>query len=624
MEPEVDPLDSQLHDNTYKTEENNDLSEERNLLDLQATGMKTEYVDHSYDLKSQIKDEDSSVPNIFPVMKCEVEEDLFDLDKVQQEQKEELSSEGDEVLTESVVDNEKTELPACESIVHEEKLAQCPSFRLDSTIGCDIIHSPIKCDICNEDFLSSQSLERHFRTHTLKKSFKCDVCGKSYTHTGSLKIHARLHTGEMPFECDVCRKSFRHLGHLKIHERIHTGERPFKCDMCGKSFPESGRLKKHVLIHTGERPFKCDMCGKCFSEKGSLMKHIRIHTGDRPFKCDMCGKGMGYRNTHPAPVEFKYRMKSYVMDKHSAAVFFTKRNVDERVEETCLVTDLKERSSHQEGANEDVLLEKELRLTISLESAAIDETTSDVTDIPEFCGSQIFNGDIASRKGLNFLAGYVAHRLRGKLPEFCEINSTKGNTWTDTLSRGDLTKASQNFVKAMIYAVADQTEHRYACPLSLSHSQHAKEIFALPCATPLMISAGVATAPTDHSSLARTTSIQMTPAMNAYIPRMSGSFTYLLTYWLLRNPLVHCRPHGALPERLDLHNIYVTLYVNRKPQFQVTQRLCALDVGLWRFVSPRDLCGYKGKSWDGVGWSSRVAQLLRALGALPERLDLHA
>ncbi|XP_069670018.1 zinc finger protein 239-like [Periplaneta americana] len=290
MEPEVDPLDSQPHDNTYKTEENNDLSEERNLLDLQATGMKTEYVDHSYDLKSQIKDEDSSVPNIFPVMKCEVEEDLFDLDKVQQEQKEEVSSEGDEVLTESVVDKEKTELPACESIVHEEKLAQCPSFRLDSTIGCDIIHSPIKCDICNEDFLSSQSLERHFRTHTLKKSFKCDVCGKSYTHTGSLKIHARLHTGEMPFECDVCRKSFRHLGHLKIHERIHTGERPFKCDMCGKSFPESGRLKKHVLIHTGERPFKCDMCGKCFSEKGSLMKHIRIHTGDRPFKCDMCGK----------------------------------------------------------------------------------------------------------------------------------------------------------------------------------------------------------------------------------------------------------------------------------------------------------------------------------------------
>ncbi|KAJ4442572.1 hypothetical protein ANN_04159 [Periplaneta americana] len=27
----------------------------------------------------------------------------------------------------------------------------------------------------------------------------------------------------------------------------------------------------------------------------------------------------------------------------------------------------------------------------------------------------------------------------------------------------------------------------------------------------------------------------------------------------------------------------------RKPQFQVTQSLCALDVGLWRFVSPREL-----------------------------------
>ncbi|KAJ4437415.1 hypothetical protein ANN_17559 [Periplaneta americana] len=171
-------------------------------------------------------------------------------------------------------------------------------------------------------------------------------------------------------------------------------------------------------------------------------------------------RGMGHQNTHLTPVEFKYRMRNYVMDKHSAAVFSTKRNVDERVEETCLVTDIQGRSSHQEGTNENVLLEKEFRLTISLGSAAIDETTS---DIPELCDSQIFNSDIASREGLNYLAGYVAHRLRGKHPELCEINPTKGNTWIDSLSRGNLTKASQNFVNAIIVGhVARMGESRNA------------------------------------------------------------------------------------------------------------------------------------------------------------------
>ncbi|XP_069670448.1 uncharacterized protein [Periplaneta americana] len=73
MEPVVDPSDLQQHDNTYKIEENTTLTEEEKLLDLQATGMKTECLDHKYDLKSEIKIEDSPMPVIIPVVKCEVE-----------------------------------------------------------------------------------------------------------------------------------------------------------------------------------------------------------------------------------------------------------------------------------------------------------------------------------------------------------------------------------------------------------------------------------------------------------------------------------------------------------------------------------------------------------------------
>ncbi|XP_069672938.1 uncharacterized protein [Periplaneta americana] len=90
IEPDADTLGLQPHVDTYEIGENNTLSEE-------VTGMKTECVDHSCDLTSQIKVEDTAVAISFPVVKSEVDEDLFDVDRVQQEV--EVSSKEDEVLT---------------------------------------------------------------------------------------------------------------------------------------------------------------------------------------------------------------------------------------------------------------------------------------------------------------------------------------------------------------------------------------------------------------------------------------------------------------------------------------------------------------------------------------------
>ncbi|XP_069671991.1 uncharacterized protein [Periplaneta americana] len=119
MKPEVDPLGSQPHDDTYGTEENKALLEERNISNLQVGFLKTEYVDPNCHLTSDINAEDSPVSFSFSVVKCEVEdtpvtiispvlqsevdEGLFDLDGGQQEQKVEVSSEEDEVLTEREV-----------------------------------------------------------------------------------------------------------------------------------------------------------------------------------------------------------------------------------------------------------------------------------------------------------------------------------------------------------------------------------------------------------------------------------------------------------------------------------------------------------------------------------------
>ncbi|KAJ4425792.1 hypothetical protein ANN_27417 [Periplaneta americana] len=73
MEPEVDPLDLQLHDNTCKIRENSTLLEEGNLSHLQVADIKTECVDRRYDLASEMKVEDTPEPVSSPIVKSEVE-----------------------------------------------------------------------------------------------------------------------------------------------------------------------------------------------------------------------------------------------------------------------------------------------------------------------------------------------------------------------------------------------------------------------------------------------------------------------------------------------------------------------------------------------------------------------
>ncbi|XP_069690434.1 uncharacterized protein [Periplaneta americana] len=144
MEHEFDPLAIERCINS-DIEEQKTLSEERNVLDI--TDIKTECMDHSYDVKTEITFDDIPVPNEaeegnlsgqhmpgikvefvddshrvtseikveegrvpfdfslvkcegFPVLKCEAKEDSFDVERVQQEQKVKVSSEEDGVLIE--------------------------------------------------------------------------------------------------------------------------------------------------------------------------------------------------------------------------------------------------------------------------------------------------------------------------------------------------------------------------------------------------------------------------------------------------------------------------------------------------------------------------------------------
>lgn len=59
--------------------------------------------------------------------------------------------------------------------------------------------------------------------------------------------------------------------------------------------------------------------------------------------------------------------------------------------------------------------------------------------------------DVIGRNGLQFLAGYVAHRFRLEYPELGSTKNVDGPSWISTLNKGNLLHPSNNLLEAICY-----------------------------------------------------------------------------------------------------------------------------------------------------------------------------
>ncbi|KAJ4425914.1 hypothetical protein ANN_27540 [Periplaneta americana] len=197
-EPEDDTFDLLLQDTKYNKEQNKALSEERNFLDQHVTGIKEEYVDQSSDLLSEIKFEEDPVPVSFPVVKREPENDFFDVDRVQQEQKVEVSSEENEVERIAAT-NEGNVSSEFYSIVLAENETVCEISKTSDVSGKPARtredEKQFRFELSKICFSNSAKLSGYLAKDTGKKHSKCDVCGKCFARSRYLKSHESLHRG---------------------------------------------------------------------------------------------------------------------------------------------------------------------------------------------------------------------------------------------------------------------------------------------------------------------------------------------------------------------------------------------------------------------------------------------
>ncbi|XP_069669469.1 zinc finger protein 354A-like [Periplaneta americana] len=179
-ETQDDVLSIQAFDD-IDMEEANPSPHEQNLMDEHKTGVKMEYVDQSHDLISIVKCEEVPEPITFPVVKREPEEEKFVQNKL------EVKEEECGFPTERIVDNvDKSVSEERADIDREEDTLT----QYGSNVISDVGRYSNRCNICNEVFVTPESMKLHSDEHRTEKSFKCEVCGKCYLRLADLDIHA--------------------------------------------------------------------------------------------------------------------------------------------------------------------------------------------------------------------------------------------------------------------------------------------------------------------------------------------------------------------------------------------------------------------------------------------------
>ena len=145
---------------------------------------------------------------------------------------------------------------------------------------------PYLCTVCDERFISEDSLNNHKLKHAGEKLYYCTQCEKGFPNKCTLNFHTgKWHKGK--YKCDECGKGFQNPQVLTAHRRSHSDDkpRPGVSAVCSEQFASEDSLNDHA----GEKLHSCTQCEKTFPNQYSLNFHTRkLHKGK--YKCDECGR----------------------------------------------------------------------------------------------------------------------------------------------------------------------------------------------------------------------------------------------------------------------------------------------------------------------------------------------
>ena len=185
-----------------------------------------------------------------------------------------------------------------------------------------VILNKVKCNMCNEEFMSDIEFSFHKLQNVCTKPIKDSDC--ETIDSDMVPVEEHILDKNLP-QCVVCGNFYSHFNfsnHVITHCDLITNQ----CNICDKTFTTKGSLKSHVMtMHYGNKKhkkhktiqsckvtkpslFKCDRCDRIFKREGFLKNHQRKCL---IFKCDICN--ISFR--------LQYELKQHKLRKHCEFIF---------------------------------------------------------------------------------------------------------------------------------------------------------------------------------------------------------------------------------------------------------------------------------------------------------------
>ena len=149
------------------------------------------------------------------------------------------------------------------------------------------------CEVCQECFSTTKTLERHKYSFHVPAQCKVDGCDEIFEGRRLRRIHEKnKHSNarnRRHCSCSVCGKLFGTKSGLRRHlmnkhniskEKNSKEKKLFVCPVCEKTFIKQKHLTCHDKVHkeAKELPFPCSLCTKSFKTNNGKRKHQRkIH-----------------------------------------------------------------------------------------------------------------------------------------------------------------------------------------------------------------------------------------------------------------------------------------------------------------------------------------------------------
>ncbi|XP_055377808.1 zinc finger protein 91-like [Condylostylus longicornis] len=125
------------------------------------------------------------------------------------------------------------------------------------------------CNVCGVTFKRADHLKMHmYGVHLDHKPFPCEQCEKSFPTAWQRNTHVKkYHSAEKKkYKCQVCPNEYASSNALKRHNMIHTGELKYNCDICELKFPKIFLLEEHLKTHEIDENLRQESINEVYME----------------------------------------------------------------------------------------------------------------------------------------------------------------------------------------------------------------------------------------------------------------------------------------------------------------------------------------------------------------------